>query len=108
MLPVVRGGDENACFFASPKNLDFWQNNMITVHRLTRNQRLHEGEQQYMKQLKCYGTGVGRINDLYVRINEEMWVPNEDGLIEFVFRDALSNPMERIDEIKGAAILCPL
>jgi hypothetical protein len=108
MLPVVRGGDNNAAFFASAKNLDYFTRKMVRIHRLTINHRLQEDEQQYLKQLKCYGTGVGRQQNLFVPIKEEMWKPDEAELIQFVFQDALSKPVVNYKEVKGAAILCPL
>ena len=107
LLPVVLGGDEHAAFFASVKTLEMFNNNEVTIHRLTRNQRLLPGQERYLMQLKCWGTGIGRTNNR-VKIDEAMRVDSEQQLIDFVFGNALQNPMDNIDQISGSALLCPL
>jgi hypothetical protein len=105
---VVKGGDIYAAYAASVKTMDIYERNQVSLHRLSKNQRLRPGQEEYNKKLKIWGTGVGRQNGIWEKIDESMWVEKLPDLIRFVFRDAILDPMKNIDDIKGSAILCPL
>jgi hypothetical protein len=108
LLPVVKGGDIYAAYFASVKTMDFFIRNQVALHRLTRNQRLRPGQEEYNKKLKIWGTGVGRHNGIWEKIDPSMHVETLAQLIQFVYRDAIKDPINHLEEIKGSAILCPL
>jgi hypothetical protein len=108
LLPVVKGGDIYAAYFGSPKTMDFFTRNQVAIHRLTRNQRLLPGQEEYNKKLKIWGTGVGRHNAIWEKIDPSMHVNTLGELIQFVFRDGIKDPMNNLKEIQGSAILCPL
>lgn len=102
---------------ASVKTTNWFTDNIVQRHRLIVNQRLGTGQDYYRKQLKCWGTGVtaAKKNNVSVederefeRIDKKLFVSKEEDLISFVFDDALNDPINNMDRLKGSAILCPL
>lgn len=61
--------------------------------------------------LKCWGTGTtaifGADNRPHEQLEPDMCVAEQERLIEFVFGDALSDPIANLDRLKAVAILCP-
>lgn len=120
LLPVIDNTDPmedelTAAYHASVKTTDWFTNNIVQRHRLTRNMRLGDGQERYMRDLKCWGTGVsakfefGEHRTHYKeKLDTSMCVHSDEELINFVFGDALNDPMSNCDRLKGAAILCPL
>lgn len=102
---------------ASLKTTNWFTDNIVQRHRLMVNQRLGAGQDYYRKQLKCWGTGVTAVNKNDVsaadnrefeKIDKKLFMRNEEELIQFLFGDALTDPINNLDRLKGAAILCPL
>ena len=108
LMPVVRFGGDRGAFLASAKTLPYFQRKEVSIHRLTVNQRLLPGQEDYLKRLKCWGAGVGLQDGLYASLDPEMCVATKEQLIEFVFGNALEDPLQNLDRLKGCALLCPL
>lgn len=118
LLPISEeSNDVNRSYMASVKTTNWFTDNLVQRHRLIVNQRLGAGQDYYRKQLKCWGTGVTAAKKHNVgaederefeQIDKKLFMRNEDDLINFVFGDALNDPLNNMDRLKGSAILCPL
>jgi len=113
-MPVVTGQGMNSSAAqntASIKNTP-WFDKAEEFHfhttRLTINNRLVPGQEDY--RLFCKQIGTGFVRDPYnrVQIPEQICVANQKDLFDFVFpQEALANPMEKGDLLTGCAVLCP-
>ena len=80
---------------------------MVQRHRLTINQRLIAGQERYMKMLKCWGTGTSADPYHKEQLEKDMCVTSEHGLMDFVFGEAIKDPINNCDLISHSAILTP-
>uniref|UniRef100_A0A914H8H6 ATP-dependent DNA helicase n=1 Tax=Globodera rostochiensis TaxID=31243 RepID=A0A914H8H6_GLORO len=121
LLPVAeRSGavgldNVNMAYWMSVKTTAWFTNALINIHRLTVNMRVAGNQADYKRTLKIWGTGVtvrtAATDDRrrpYVQLCPSLCLSSEDALIEFVFGDALKDPLANIEQLRGAAILCPL
>jgi hypothetical protein len=112
LLPIVKDYDLNSAYDASVKNTKWFKNGLVDVHHLDEIMRLVPGQDLYKKKLKCWGTGYGTTNrdTKETRVDESMVVDDVLELIEFVFGDALDDPMRAVnmERLANSAILTPL
>uniref|UniRef100_A0A183CD57 ATP-dependent DNA helicase n=1 Tax=Globodera pallida TaxID=36090 RepID=A0A183CD57_GLOPA len=121
LLPVAEcsgalGVDNvNMAYWMSVKTTTWFTNGLVNIHRLTVNMRVTGNQEDYRRTLKTWGTGVtvrtAATDDRrrpYVQLCPSLCLSSEDALIEFVFGDALKDPLANIELLRGAAILCPL
>uniref|UniRef100_A0A183BU62 ATP-dependent DNA helicase n=1 Tax=Globodera pallida TaxID=36090 RepID=A0A183BU62_GLOPA len=121
LLPVAEssgalGSDSvNKSYWMSVKTTAWFANGLINIHRLTVNMRVAGNQEDYRRTLKTWGTGVtvrtAATDDRrrpYVQLCPALCLSSEEALIEFVFGDALKDPLANIVQLRGAAILCPL
>uniref|UniRef100_A0A183C0L0 ATP-dependent DNA helicase n=1 Tax=Globodera pallida TaxID=36090 RepID=A0A183C0L0_GLOPA len=121
LLPVAEcsgalGVDNvNMAYWMSVKTTPWFTNGLVNIHRLTVNMRVTGNQENYRRTLKTWGTGVtvrtAATDDRrrpYVQLCPSLCLTSEDALIEFVFGDALKDPLANIEQLRGAAILCPL
>uniref|UniRef100_A0A183BU64 ATP-dependent DNA helicase n=1 Tax=Globodera pallida TaxID=36090 RepID=A0A183BU64_GLOPA len=121
LLPVAESSgavgldNVNMAYWMSVKTTTWFTNKLVNIHRLTVNMRVTANQEDYRRTLKTWGTGVtvrtAATDDRrrpFVQLCKSLCLSSEDALIEFVFGDALKDPLANIEQLRGAAILCPL
>uniref|UniRef100_A0A183CMG6 ATP-dependent DNA helicase n=1 Tax=Globodera pallida TaxID=36090 RepID=A0A183CMG6_GLOPA len=105
----------NKSYWLSVKTTSWFTSGLVNIHRLTVNMRVTGNQENYRRTLKTWGTGVTvqttSTDDKrtpYVQLCPSFCLNSEEALIEFVFGDALKDPLNNIEQLRGAAILCPL
>uniref|UniRef100_A0A914HAT8 ATP-dependent DNA helicase n=1 Tax=Globodera rostochiensis TaxID=31243 RepID=A0A914HAT8_GLORO len=121
LLPVAESSgapgldNVNLSYWLSVKTTPWFTNGLVNIHRLTVNMRVTGNQEDYRRTLKTWGTGVtvrtAATDDRrrpYVQLCPSLCLSSEEALIEFVFGDALKDPLANIEQLRGTAILCPL
>uniref|UniRef100_A0A183BU63 ATP-dependent DNA helicase n=1 Tax=Globodera pallida TaxID=36090 RepID=A0A183BU63_GLOPA len=121
LLPVAESSGApgldtvNKSYWLSVKTTAWFTNGLVNIFRLTLNMRVTGNQEDYRRTLKTWGTGVNvrtaATDDRrrpYVQLSPALCLSSEEALIEFVFGDALKDPLANIEQLRGAAILCPL
>uniref|UniRef100_A0A183CC21 ATP-dependent DNA helicase n=1 Tax=Globodera pallida TaxID=36090 RepID=A0A183CC21_GLOPA len=121
LLPVAESSgavgldNVNMAYWMSVKTTTWFTNGLVNIHRLTVNMRVAGNQENYRRTLKTWGTGVtvrtaatDERRRPYVQLCPSLCLPSEEALIEFVFGDALKDALANIEQLRGAAILCPL
>uniref|UniRef100_A0A183CJY4 ATP-dependent DNA helicase n=1 Tax=Globodera pallida TaxID=36090 RepID=A0A183CJY4_GLOPA len=121
LLPVAESSGAvgldsvNMAYWMSVKTTPWFTNGLVNINRLTENMRVTGNQEDYRRTLKTWGTGVtvrtAASDDRrrpYVQLCPSLCLRSEEALIEFVFGDALKDPLANIVQLRGAAILCPL
>uniref|UniRef100_A0A183C0L1 ATP-dependent DNA helicase n=1 Tax=Globodera pallida TaxID=36090 RepID=A0A183C0L1_GLOPA len=121
LLPVAESSGAvgldsvNMAYWMSVKTTAWFTNGLVNINRLTENMRVTGNQEDYRRTLKTWGTGVtvrtAASDDRrrpYVQLCPSICLGSEEALIEFVFGDALKDPLANIVQLRGAAILCPL
>uniref|UniRef100_A0A183CCM3 ATP-dependent DNA helicase n=1 Tax=Globodera pallida TaxID=36090 RepID=A0A183CCM3_GLOPA len=121
LLPVAESSgavgldNVNKSYWMSVKTTPWFTNGLVNIHRLKVNMRVTGNQEDYRRTLKTWGTGVNvrtaATDDRrrpYVQLCPSLCLTSEEALIEFVFGDALKDPLANIVQLRGAAILCPL
>ncbi|TKR96847.1 hypothetical protein L596_010806 [Steinernema carpocapsae] len=107
LTPVVVGAGKAGEISASIRKSDLFKK--FEHLRLTQNMRLDKNQASFAKWLDELGNGTNIIpnSDGCVQVPEETSVNNLNSLIDFCYpNNCLSDPVNRIDDIKGSSILC--
>ncbi|TMS34340.1 hypothetical protein L596_001962 [Steinernema carpocapsae] len=107
LTPVVVGAGKAGEISASIRKSDLFKK--FEHLRLTQNMRLDKNQASFAKWLDELGNGTNIIpnSDGCVQVPEETSVNNLNSLIDFCYpNNCLSDPVKRVDDIKGSSILC--